>query len=83
MQTRVTYRVHMKRHTEQKRFKCFCGKQFFSNHHMKLHQSNVHKEEVTKALLTPRKEDDNLNKILNDGDYAKFIDDDDFMKFLL
>lgn len=75
----------MKRHTEGKKHACdYCGKKFFSKYHMRLHQSNTHRPNV--SIKQPEIQDnnnDNLNQIMNDGDLAKFIDDGDIINFFL
>lgn len=44
LQSRTSYRNHMKRHTEEKKHECeHCGKRFFTRYHLKLHQSKIHK----------------------------------------
>lgn len=48
LQSRTSYRNHMKRHTEEKKFTCtFCEKKFFTRYHLKLHQSKIHKNLIT------------------------------------
>lgn len=43
LQSRTSYRNHMKRHTEEKKHECdICGKKFFTKYHQKLHASKVH-----------------------------------------
>lgn len=43
LQSRTSYRNHMKRHTEEKKHECdVCGKRFFTKYHQKLHASKVH-----------------------------------------
>lgn len=43
LQTRTSYRNHMKRHTEEKKHECeHCGKKFFTKFHVKLHASKIH-----------------------------------------
>lgn len=80
--TRITYRMHMKRHTEGKNHKkhqCeHCDMRFISNHHMRLHQKNIH--EQIRIDFHPEiddNDDDNLNQIVNDVNLARFSDDDD------
>lgn len=36
----------MKRHTEEKKHECECGKRFFTRYHLRLHQSKIHKDVV-------------------------------------
>lgn len=75
LKTRVTYRLHLNRHSQQKRHGCeICGKRFFTKYNLKSHQSKIHKKIVTN--------DDDFN-ILNDDDFAKLINDDDIMNCLI
>lgn len=38
----------MKRHTDEKKHECeYCGKKFFTRYHLKLHQSKMHKMEIS------------------------------------
>lgn len=47
LQSRTSYRNHMKRHTEEKKHECeHCNKRFFTRYHLKLHQSKIHKSAV-------------------------------------
>lgn len=58
LQSRTSYRNHMKRHTDEKKFNCvFCQKKFFTRYHLKLHQSKIHKDLVA--------EDENI--VLEEG----------------
>lgn len=51
LQSRTSYRNHMKRHTEEKKHECeFCGKRFFTRYHLRLHQSKIHKDSNPIAL---------------------------------
>lgn len=44
LQTRTSYRNHMKRHTEDKKYACtYCDRKFFTKYHAKLHISKIHK----------------------------------------
>lgn len=68
LQSRTSYRNHMKRHTEEKKHICeHCSKPFFTRYHLKLHQSKIHK-----GLI------DNSN---NPADLAQLIDDDTMIVF--
>lgn len=50
LQTRTSYRNHMKRHTEEKKHQCeHCGKKFFTKFHVKLHVSKIHEKPQLKA----------------------------------
>lgn len=80
----------MKRHTEGKNYKkhqCeHCDKRFISNHHMRLHQKNIH-EQISVDFYPDfyDNDDDNLNQVVNDVNLAKLSDDDDddIMEFFL
>lgn len=48
LQSRTSYRNHMKRHTEEKKHECgYCGKKFYTKYHQKLHASKVHANVAT------------------------------------
>lgn len=47
MQSRTSYRNHMKRHTEEKKHICECGKRFFTKYHLRLHYSKIHEKKVS------------------------------------
>lgn len=50
LQTRTSYRNHVKRHTEEKKHSCeHCGKKFFTKFHVKLHTSKMHTKGKAKA----------------------------------
>lgn len=54
LQTRTSYRNHMKRHTEEKKHQCeHCGKKFFTKFHVKLHASKIHAKGKYKPLKVP------------------------------
>lgn len=43
LQSRTSYRNHIKRHTEEKKHECdVCGKKFFTKYHQRLHAFKVH-----------------------------------------
>lgn len=65
LQTRTSYRNHMKRHTEEKKHACeHCGKKFFTKFHVKLHASKIH------ARSKPLKPTSNIIQI----DYEDAVD---------
>lgn len=67
LQSRTSYRNHMKRHTEEKKHGCeHCNKRFFTRYHLKLHQSKIHK---------------GLAENSNDAELAQLIDDDTMIVF--
>lgn len=54
LQTRTSYRNHMKRHTEEKKHQCeHCGKKFFTKFHVKLHASKIHTRAKLKSVKPP------------------------------
>lgn len=68
LQSRTSYRNHMKRHTEEKKHECeHCGKRFFTRYHLKLHQSKIHKTISAETASN------------SGGDLAQLIDDDSTM----
>ncbi len=73
LQTRTSYRNHMKRHTEEKKHVCeHCGKRFFTKFHVKLHTSKIH----TKGLKAkPLKAESNVIQIEYD-DMVDSMDDE-------
>lgn len=47
LQSRTSYRNHMKRHTSDKKHECqYCSRKFFTRYHLNLHQSKMHKNQV-------------------------------------
>lgn len=67
LQSRTSYRNHMKRHTEDKKHECeHCSKRFFTRYHLKLHQSKIHKG------LAENSNDADLVKLIEDGTMIVF-----------
>lgn len=59
LQTRTSYRNHMKRHTEEKKHQCDrCGKKFFTKYHVTLHKKKIH-EKMNKTVTMVEDEQPN------------------------
>lgn len=64
LQTRVSYRNHLKRHTQEKQHICqHCGKGFFTRYHLNLHSSKVHEKHAEKSLDLMKEEFDDEEMI--------------------
>lgn len=77
LQTRTSYRNHMKRHTEEKKHVCeHCGKKFFTKFHVKLHASKIHARDKSK----PIKPTSNVVQI-EYADIVGSLDDDQMVSY--